>query len=237
MAGHSKWKNIKHKKALVDAKKAKKFTRITKEITVAAKIGGGDTSTNPSLRLLIQKANEINMPKENYTRAIKRGTGEIKGGTYEYCLYEGYGPENISIIVEVLTDNKNRAINDLREAFNHNGGRITDNGCVSWMFERTGLINGIKENINEEELLELLIDFEIINIEVDENDFIIICNPNESNNIKTVLIDNNYKIEEINIGYYAKDKIILSELQQEKVSEFLQNLESIDDVQNVYTNI
>lgn len=236
MAGHSKWKNIKHKKAAVDAKKAKNFTRILKDITVSAKAGGGDTSTNSHLRLLIQKAHEMNMPKDNYLRAIKRGTGEIKENAFESGIYEGYGPHNISIIVEILTDNKNRAINELREAFNHNNGRIAENGCVSWMFEKGSLIDGLKENLDENDLLEVLIDFKISNIEIEGDNFFIVAEQSDLIKIKSILIDNKYIIDEASIGYFTKEKITLNEEQEEEVYEFLSNINSLDDVQNIYTN-
>jgi len=236
MAGHSKWKNIKHKKAATDKLKAKKFAKLLKEITVCAKVSGGDINSNPTLRTLILKANEINMPKDNYLRAIKKGTGEIISNAYETSWYEGYGPFGIAVIVEVLSDNKNRAISEIRAAFNHNGGSIGEEGSVSWMFEKKGLINAISENFNEEELIELLSNFEIDDINIENNEFQIISSINSFNEIKNILLKNKFKIEESTIGYKAKNEINLDENQQETVLKFLENLEELDDTQNIYTN-
>ena len=137
MSGHSKWSTIKHKKAALDAKRGKKFTKLIKEITVAARLGGGDPAGNPRLRLLIEKSKEINMPQDNAMRAIKKGTGELPGQHYEEQSYEGYGPGNIALMVDMLTDNKNKAIAELRHVFSRNGGRIADAGSVSWKSPRT----------------------------------------------------------------------------------------------------
>jgi YebC/PmpR family DNA-binding regulatory protein len=238
MAGHSKWKNIKYKKAAMDASKAKKFTKLLKEITVAAKTGGGDLATNSHLRLLIEKANQINMPKENYIRAIKRGTGEISGGSYETSFYEGYGPCGISVIIEALSDNKNRAAGEIRRAFTHNGGIFAENGCVSWMFEKRGLITASHETLTEDELLNELLDFPIEDISVDDKAISIICEPSSCGLIRQALINLGCEIEEANIGYNSKEKInIANEEDEEKISNFLQMLESMEDIQNVYVNI
>jgi YebC/PmpR family DNA-binding regulatory protein len=237
MAGHSKWKNIKYRKAAVDAAKAKKFTKLLKEITVAAKAGGADLTTNSHLRLLIEKANEINMPKENYSRAIKRGTGELSGGSYETSFYEGYAPCGVSVIVEALSDNKNRAAAEIRRVFGHNGGTFTENGCVSWMFEKKGLISAFKENIKEDEILEKLLNYDISDFSVNEGEIEIVCESNSCGNIRQILIDNGCKIEDCHIGYSPKERLNLSEVEEEKVAEFLQILETLDDIQHIYTNI
>lgn len=240
MAGHSKWKNIKHKKAIIDAKKAKRFTRLLKDISVSAKAGGGDLISNSHLRLLVQKANEMNMPKDNYIKAIKRGTGELKSATYEQIFYEGYGTEEVAIIIEVLTDNKNRAVSELRTAFSHNGGRLIDNGCLSWMFEKTGIIvaeNNCDNRLNEESIFELLIDFNIQNIDLDDNILTIMCSIDSINKIQEILIKNNFIIDESHVGFYRKEQIEIPEDKEESVSNFLSIIENLDDVQHVYTNI
>ena len=237
MAGHSKWKNIKHKKAAVDALKAKKFAKLLKEITVSAKIGGGDLNTNPNLRTLINKANEINMPKDNYIRAIKKGTGEISGGSYETHWYEGYGPNGIAVIVEVLSDNKNRAANEIRTAFSHNGGLIGENGCVSWMFEKKGLITAKKESSTEDYLFEILMETDFSDIKIEDDEIYVTCSIDSMNEVKNVLIKNDFKIDEAVIGYVPKTKIELTEEQEEKVFEFLNFLENLEDTQNVFSNI
>jgi len=158
MSGHSKWSTIKHKKGAADAKRGKIFTKVIKEITVAARIGGGDIDGNPRLRLAVQKAKEVNMPQENVTRAIKKGTGELEGVQYEEISYEGYGPGGVAIFMEVMTDNKNRTVGELRAILGKNGGNMGENGCVAWIFEQKGLITVKMSEKGEEELLELAID-------------------------------------------------------------------------------
>src|SRR3989338_2852982 len=140
MSGHSKWANIKHKKAKEDAARGKAFTKLSKEITIVAKAGGGDPTGNPRLRTLLEKAKHINMPNDNIKRAIQKGTGELPGVHYESCLYEGYGPGNVAVIVEVLTDNKNRAIAEMRHVFSKKGGNISESGSVNWMFSQKGVV-------------------------------------------------------------------------------------------------
>ena len=158
MSGHSKWSTIKHKKGAADAKRGKVFTKVIKEITVAARIGGGDVDGNPRLRLAVQKAKEVNMPQENVTLATKKGTGELEGVQYEEISYEGYGPGGVAIFMEVMTDNKNRTVGELRAILGKNGGNMGENGCVAWIFEQKGLITVKMSEKGEEELLELIID-------------------------------------------------------------------------------
>lgn len=237
MAGHSKWSQIKHKKAKEDSKRGKLFTKLIKEISVAAKLGGGDPDRNPKLRLLLEKAKEINMPQENSIRAIKRGIGELPGQHYESCLYEGYGPGNIAIIVEVLTDNKNRAIADLRNLFNKNNGTIVENGSVSWMFNKYGVIR-LSGNFDEESILEYLIDYDIKDISQEEDIISIICNPKMLEEIKHLLTQKNIKIESSEIEWIAQASQKLNDEKEEKKAyDFLNALEDLDDVQNVYTNL
>ncbi len=166
MSGHSKWATIKHKKAKEDAKRGKVFTKLIKEITVAAK-AGGDPAGNPRLRTLLDNAKEVNMPQENVTRAIKKGTGELPGVSYQSQMYEGYGPGKIAIIVDVLTDNKNRAVADLRHLFVRKGGVLAENGAVQWMFDRMGIIRGSGSNVTEDKLIELLLDYDVKDISCD----------------------------------------------------------------------
>lgn len=236
MAGHSKWKNIKHQKAAADAKKAKKFTKLLKEITIAAKTGG-DVSSNPHLKTLLAKANEMNMPKENYTRAIKRGLGEIAGNQYESYIYEGYCPHNVAVIVEMLSDNKNKAASEIRAAFNHNGGVLGDLGSVKWMFDKKGLIHATYHGATEDALLELLIDYDIDDIEISENEIEIICNMTHINEVTHKLQQEGYIIEESVVGYHPKSTAELDEAAEEKVMEFLSILEALDEVQHVYAAI
>ena len=236
MSGHSKWSTIKHKKALLDAKRGKKFTKLIKEITVAARLGGGDPSGNPRLRLLLDKAKEINMPLDNATRAIKKGTGELPGQAYEAQTYEGYGPENVALMIDVLTDNKNKAIAELRHIFSRNGGRIADAGAVGWMFKRAGIIEGTGK-VTEDELLEHMLDYDIIELSVHDGTFEVACDPKSLEPVKDALKKLGLHIEEAELGWHAENKTVLSQQQAENIIEFLQAVEELDDVQNVYTNM
>ena len=237
MAGHSKWHNIKHKKAASDAKKAKVFTKIIKEITVAARTGGGDPAKNPTLRTLLEKARSVNMPQDNAQRAIKRGTGELPGVNYEAHQYEGYGPAGIALIIDVLTDNKNRAIAEVRSVFSRKGGSVAESGAVSWMFERLGVIHGTSP-LTEDELLEALIEYDINNLESsDNNHWTITCSIQSLADVKETLKSLNFTIEEAEPEWVAKETMELPEDKQEKAVELLQAIEELDDVQNVYTNL
>ncbi len=237
MSGHSKWSTIKHKKAKEDAKRGKQFTKVIKEITIAARMGGGDPSGNPRLRLLLEKAKEINMPQENSVRAIKKGTGELPGQQYEAHMYEGYGPGNIAVIVDVLTDNKNRAIAELRHIFSKKGGSIAENGAVSWMFHKSGVIIIPSEGLTEDSLLELLIDYDVEDINIGEEHSTVTCNVKSIEDIKTTLRENDIKIESAEIEWVAQNTLEVGKEDEEKAYDFLGALEDLDDVQNVYTNL
>ncbi len=237
MAGHSKWANIKHKKAKEDAKRGKAFTKLIKEITVAARDGGGDPSANPRLRLLLEKAKEINMPQENSTRAIKKGTGELPGQSYESMVYEGYGPGQSAVIIDVLTDNKNRAISELRTFFNKQGGILAESGSVGWMFDKLGVIRVPAEGTTEDELLEKLLEYDIKDISTDDDLFVITTAITDLDAVKQALQDLNFKPESAEIEYVPKNSLPLDEATTDKAYEFLQALEDLDDVQNVYSNI
>lgn len=237
MAGHSKWSQIKHKKAKEDSKRGKLFTKLIKEITIVARMGGGDPAGNAKLRLLLEKAKEINMPQDNSSRAIKRGTGEIPGQSYESYMYEGYGPGNIAVIVEVLTDNKNRAIAEMRTVFTRKGGIIAQAGAVSWMFNKVGVIRIPEKSATEETLLNLLIDHNIIDIRSEDNITTITCDMASLDDIKQLLSENNIKVESAEIEWVPQNTVSISKENEEKAYEFLQALEDLDDVQNVYTNL
>jgi len=239
MAGHSKWSQIKHKKAKEDARKGKLFTKLTKEITIAAKLAGGDPAGNARLRFLLEQAKNINMPQENAIRAIKKGTGDLPGINYENYIYEGYAPEDVALVIEVLTDNKNRAIAELRTFFYRNGGRLAEFGSVAWMFEKLAVIRALNiNNIEEEKIFEKLIEYEDIkDINFDENYIKIISDIKSLYNIKNDIEKLNLKVESAQIEYVAKDKIFIEEDKSEKIYEFLSLLDDLDDVQNVYTNL
>ncbi len=236
MSGHSKWANIKHKKAKEDASRGKAFTKLIKEITIAAK-EGGDVNFNPRLRTLVEKAKDINMPLDNIKRAIAKGSGESSGQGYERHMYEGYGPGGIAVMIEVLTDSKNRAIAELRHSFSRNGGNIADHGAVSWMFKEKGIIRIAQTKLSEDELLENLMNFEVDDISKHEDTTTITCEVSSLDLVKKELKDLGCKIEHAEIEWVAKTSFEVAEEDQERAYEFLDAIENLDDVQNVYTNL
>lgn len=237
MAGHSKWANIKHKKAKEDAVRGKAFTKLVKEITVASRVGGGDPNGNPRLRTLVEKAKDINMPQDNIKRAIQKGTGELPGVSYEHHMYEGYGPGGMAVMVEVLTDNKNRAIAEVRHVFTKKGGNVAENGSVNWMFSQKGVIKATGGSLTEDQLLEKLLDFDVEDIKKTEDLYFIFCNPKALEEVKTGVTQAGLKVESNEIEWVAKDTAQLSDEDEEKAFEFLEMLENLEDVQNVYSNI
>ncbi|MBN1549775.1 YebC/PmpR family DNA-binding transcriptional regulator [Candidatus Babeliales bacterium] len=237
MSGHSKWATIKHKKAALDAKRGKKFTKLIKEITVAARTGGGDPTSNAHLRLLLEKAKQINMPQDNANRAIKRGTGELPGISYERCMYEGYGPHNIAVLVDVLTDNKNKAVAELRHFFSKQNGTFAESGAVSWMFEKQGVLKGPATDITEDELMEQLIDYDVSDITIDDGTYIVYCAPTSLDKIRQVLTQLGRAVEHAELEWVPKNSLSLSDEHAQTAMDFLSGLEDLDDVQNVYTNL
>lgn len=236
MAGHNKWSKIKHKKAATDAKKGKSFGRLIKEITVAARDGGGNPELNARLRLLLDKAKEINMPLENATRAIKKGTGELPGVQYEACTYEGYGPGGVAVMVETLTDNRNRTVSELRKIFSKNGGNMGESGSVSWMFEKLGVIHATG-NKSEDDILEALIDFDIKDIQIDEGFISIYTDPKSLHEVKKAIEDLGLTVTESGQEWVATTKIEADEETAEKVLNLLSALDDHDDVQNVFSSL
>jgi YebC/PmpR family DNA-binding regulatory protein len=237
MSGHSKWSTIKHKKAALDSKRGQAFTKLIKEITIAARLGGGDPNGNPRLRLLLDKAKALNMPVDNAKRAIQRGTGELPGVSYEEHSYEGYGPNGIAVMVETMTDNKNRTVAELRHLFSSKGGTLAETGAVNWMFERMGVIRATCETMTEEKLLEALIDYDINDIRSDGSQFSIYCNTKALDQVKQAAEKLCSKIEEAEVEWVAKNTTSLSEEQANKAYEFLSALQDHEDVKSVYTNL
>lgn len=237
MAGHSKWKTIKHKKAAIDAKRGKAFTRLIKEITVVARDGGGDPDGNPRLRTLMEKARFINMPLENVTRAIKKGTGELPGVNYESIMYEGYGPGGIAILVPVLTDNKNRTVSEMRHLFSKKGGNLAETGAVGWMFEKQGAVTFDAAGKTEDDILELLFDFDLSDIKKEDDQFVVYCDLKALEPIKHALESHSFKIESAEIEFVAKTPMSLDEEESTKAVDLLEALDDHDDVQNVFTNL
>ena len=237
MSGHSKWATIKHKKAKEDAKRGKSFTKLIKEISVAARQGGGDPEGNPRLRTLLEKAKEINMPAENSARAIKKGTGELPGVSYERYQYEGYGPGNTAAIIDVLTDNKNRAIGELRAVFARKGGVVAESGAVSWMFDKLGVIRIADQGLTDDQLLEMLLAHDVKDIYQEDGTFVITCDVKALEDVKNVLASSKITPESAEIEWVPQNTVDLSPEAEEKVYDFLGAIEDLDDVQNVYSNV
>lgn len=237
MAGHNKWSQIKHKKAKEDAKRGYAFTKLSKEITAAARAGGGDPSGNPRLRVLLEKAKEINMPIDNSTRAIKRGTGELPGVSYEELMYEGYGPGGIAVIMETLSDNKNRTVASLRHLFSKMGGSLAESGAVSWLFEKQGVIRGTGTQATEDRLIEALMDYDIKDIRNDDGLFSIICDPRQLDTVRHAATQVGLHVENASVEWVAKAQTELETSDEGKALDFLSALQDHEDVQNVYTNL
>lgn len=239
MGGHSHWAGIKHKKAANDAKKGKIYTKLIREITIAAKMGGGDPDKNPRLRKAIEDAKEVNMPLDNVKRAIMRGTGQIPGAVYEEVVYEGYGPSGIAVMIEATTDNKNRTFNELRVILEKHGGNMGTNGCVSWIFERKGYITVSKENISEEELFNIAIEAgaEDIKNEADNEVYEIITSPENFETVKSKLTDKKLDIKTMELTMLPKNEVkVEDEEKATTIVKMMEELENHDDVKNVYSN-
>ncbi len=238
MAGHSKWHNIKHKKAKEDAKKGKVFTKLSKEITICAKAFGGDPAGNARLRLILDRARDSNMPKDIIERAIKKGTGQLEGASYESILYEGYAPHNVAVLVHALTDNKNRTASDVRHVFSKGNARVADLGAVSWMFEQKGQIEFDTKGKSEDELLSELLEVEIDDLHVEESSGVIICPMDQLDTVRSFLEQKGFTVKTAEIAWVAKNKIsIADDAQRQAVFDFLDKLEELDDVQDIYINL
>ncbi|PID87206.1 MAG: YebC/PmpR family DNA-binding transcriptional regulator [Chloroflexi bacterium] len=235
MSGHSKWSTIKHKKAAVDKKRGKIFTRIAKELTIAAREGGGDPEFNNALGLAVEKAKAANMPKDNIERAIKRGTGELEGGELFEMLYEAYGPHGIGILIEVVTDNKNRAIADIRHAVNKNGGNMADSGSVAWQFTRKGYI-AISAVVDEDELFMTAAEAGADDVQFGEVAEIFV-EMDEFSTVRDAVKTGGFHIAEANVIYDANATVELDSAQTLQVMGFIEKLEDLDDVQNVYSTL
>jgi YebC/PmpR family DNA-binding regulatory protein len=236
MSGHSKWASIKHKKAAVDAKRGKQFTKIIKEIMVAARLGGGDVDGNPRLRLAVDKAKSVNMPKENIARAIKKGTGELEGVSYEEFFYEGYGPGGVAVLVEVMTDNRNRAVSEIRHLFAKHNGKPGEAGCVAWMFEKKGLILLEKKSVEEETLMEVALEAGAEDILEEEESWEVHARPGDFEKIKNVLSQRGLNILSAEVTMVPKNTLRLEGKEAEQMLRLIMLLEDNDDVQNAYAN-
>jgi len=238
MAGHSKWAQIKRKKAHVDAKRGKVFSKIVKEIAVAARLGGGDPDGNPRLRTVIEKAKEVNMPQDNIKKAIQKGTGELPGAQYEETTYEGYGPGGVAILIEVMTDNKNRTVSEIRHSMSKNGGSMGEAGCVSWIFEKKGSILVNKSSVDEDTLMSISLEAgaEDLRNEDGAENFEILTQPEELIKARDVLVNSGITVESAEITMMPKNTIVLDQNSASQVLKLMDVLEENEDVQNVYAN-
>lgn len=237
MSGHSKWASIKHKKGAVDAKRGKIFTKLIREITVAAREGGGSPDANPRLRLAIQKARDSNMPADNIERGIKKGTGELEGVSYENVSFEGYAVGGVAVIVEGLTDNKNRTTSEVRNIFTKRGGNMAGAGSVSFQFDKKGVFMVKKEAANEEEFLDVALEAGAEDLTFDEDFFQVTCAPRDFDKVRSGLAAKNVKIESGELSMVPNNTIKVEDLETaRKILGLVEDLEDNDDVQNVYSN-
>jgi YebC/PmpR family DNA-binding regulatory protein len=236
MSGHSKWATIKHKKGALDAKRGKIFTRLIKEIMVAAKAGGGDPDGNPRLRSAIVAAKAENMPNDNIARAVKRGTGEIEGASYEDITFEGYGPGGVAIIVEVLTDNRNRAVSEIRHAFSKNGGNLGETGSVNYMFSKKGVLIVAKSAADEDKLTEIVLDAGADDLNNDGDYWEILTSPKEFEAVRDAIKAAKIETESAEVTMVPSTYQKLEGTQASAMMRLLETLEDLDDTQNVYSN-
>ncbi|NLZ53095.1 MAG: YebC/PmpR family DNA-binding transcriptional regulator [Thermoanaerobacteraceae bacterium] len=237
MAGHSKWSNIKNKKAKMDAQKGKIYTRFSKLIIVAVREGGPDPNSNSRLKDIIEKAKQANMPNDNITRAIKRGSGELDGGNYEEIMYEGYGPGGVAILLDATTDNRNRTAGEMRHLFDKYGGNLGETGCVAWMFEKKGLILiEKKDDIDVDDIMMLAIDSGADDVEETEDSIEITTSVDNFETVKNSLLESDINIFSAELSFIPNSTVSVAEPESEKLEKLIEALEEHDDVQNVYTN-
>lgn len=237
MSGHSKWATIKHKKAKTDAARGKVFTKILKEITTAAKIGGGDPAGNARLRLAVDKAKESNMPSVNVERAIKKGTGELEGVSYEEITYEGYGPSGTAILVEVMTDNATRTVSELRNIFSKNGGNLGSAGCVAWIFNKKGIISFDKNGIDADTLSMEAIEAGAEDIDDSESNLDIVTTPDNFEKVRDALKEKKFIPINAEISMIPSNKVKIEDKEMaDKILKLMSLIEDNDDVQNVHSN-
>lgn len=236
MSGHSKWATIRRKKGALDAKRGKLFTKLIKELTIAAREGGGDPSGNPRLRLAVDNAKAANMPADNIERAIKKATGELEGTTISELTYEGYGPGGIALLVEVATDNKNRTVAEVRHLFSRHSGNMGESGSVAWMFEKKGVISLPKQNKSEDDIMEIVLNAGAEDLHSEEEFFEIQTDLESFEPVRKALIDKNLTVDNASLQWIAKNTISIAGENAEKMMKLIEALEDCDDVQNVFSN-
>lgn len=236
MSGHSKWASIKHKKGALDAKRGKIFTKLIREITVSSKLGGGDSSGNARLRAAVQAAKAENMPKENIERAIKKGTGELAGTTYEEVSYEGYGPGGVALMLNCLTDNKNRTVADIKYIFDRHGGNLGEPGCVSWIFEKKGLFLFDKDKVDEEKLIEIALEAGAEDVRPSDEEFEVVTIPSEFEKIKKAFSESGLAFTFAEVSMIPQNTVRLEGKKAEQMLNLMESLEDNDDISHVYAN-
>jgi YebC/PmpR family DNA-binding regulatory protein len=236
MSGHSKWATIRRKKGALDAKRGKLFTKLIKELTIAAREGGGDPAGNPRLRLAVDNAKAANMPADNIERAIKKGTGELGGTTISELTYEGYGPGGVALLVEVATDNKNRTVAEVRHIFSKNTGNMGESGSVAWMFEKKGIITLPKQGKSEDDILEITLNAGAEDMRTEDEYFEIQTEIESFEPVRRALIDKELTLDNASLQWIAKNTINVAGENAEKMMKLIESLEDCDDVQNVYSN-
>ena len=236
MSGHNKWSSIKHKKGAADAKRGRIFTRLIKEITVAARMGGGDPEGNPRLRSAILTAKAENMPKDNIERAIKKGTGELEGVSYDEMIYEGYGPGGVAMLVECLTDNKNRTVADIKYIFDRHAGNLGEPGCVAWMFEKKGVIVFESDKVDEEKLLDVALEAGADDVKEEDDVFEVLIPPSDFETVKQAFDDAGFEYSVAEISMIPQNTVKLEGKKAEQMLNLVEAFEDNDDVNNVYAN-
>ena len=231
MSGHSKWSTIKRKKGAADAKRGAIFTRLSKDITLAARDSGGNPDMNPSLRLAIKKAKDANMPVANIERAINKGTGDLPGIKYDDIIYECYGPNGVAIILECLTDNKKRTVSEIKNILTKSGGNLGESGCVNWMFEKKGTITLSKNDIKE----DMIFDLDIEDFSIEENQYILTIEPEKFGSISNILEQKNINIDG-EVGLVPKNIVEVNSEDSSKILNLIEQLDSHDDIQKVHSN-
>ena len=236
MSGHNKWSTIKHKKGAADAKRGKIFSRLIKEIAIAARMGGGDAEGNPRLRTAVNAARAANMPKDNIERAIKRGTGEIAGVSYEEVVYEGYGPGGVAVLLEALTDNKNRTVADIRHIFEKHSGNLGESGCVAWIFEKRGVIELAGDDLTEDEVMELALEAGAQDVKAEGDSFEITTDPVDFEAVRMAVETKGWKIELAEITMVPQNTVKLEGKKAEQMLKMMDALDDHDDLRRVVAN-
>jgi len=236
MSGHSKWASIKHKKAVVDARRGKTFTKLIRELTSAARMGGGDSDINPRLRTAVTTAKNANMPSDTIQRAIKKGTGELPGEVYEEVFYEGYGAGGVAVLVDVLTDNKNRTVAEIRHLFSKHGGSLGESGCVAWMFGRKGFITLSTSQIEEDDLLEIVLEAGGDDIKVESDAYEIITAPEAFEDVRSALEQKGLTLDVAEVTMLPQNTVPVEGKQAEQVLRLMEGLDDQDDVRRAHAN-